>query len=288
MITIQREKELRATIRQQKSQGKRIGFVPTMGNLHDGHIALVKQALSICDYVVTSIFVNPLQFGANEDLDKYPRTLEADKDRLVQAGNHALFLPKTDQIYPEGLDQHTKVVVPSLTQDHCGASRPGHFDGVTTVVSILFNMVQPDVAVFGQKDFQQLAVIRKMAQDLHMPVTVEGHPTVREEDGLAMSSRNGYLDASQRKVATFLYQTLQQTADKLQNSFSSKPVNEDFAQLETDARAKLTEAGFRPDYYNIVASNTLRPATADDKEITILAAAYLGTTRLIDNISITL
>ncbi|WP_020406107.1 pantoate--beta-alanine ligase [Hahella ganghwensis] len=288
MITIQREKELRATIRQQKSQGKRIGFVPTMGNLHDGHIALVNRALHLCDYVVTSVYVNPLQFGANEDLEKYPRTLVADKEKLVQAGNHALFLPQTSQIYTGGLEEHTKVVVPNLTEDHCGASRPGHFDGVTTVVSILFNMVQPDVAVFGQKDFQQLAVIRKMVQDLHMPVTVEGHPTIREDDGLAMSSRNGYLDANQRKTATILYQTLQQTTDKLKNSFSSKPVNDDFALLETEARAKLTEAGFRPDYYNIVASDTLRPATADDKEITVLAAAYLGNTRLIDNISITL
>ncbi len=288
MITIQREKELRAVIRQQKAQGKRVALVPTMGNLHAGHIALVKHAHSICDYVVTSIYINPMQFGANEDLDKYPRTLDEDKSKLVQAGNHALFLPTTDQIYPNGLKQHTKVTVPNLTEDHCGASRPGHFDGVTTIVNILFNLVQPDMAIFGEKDYQQLTVLRKMAKDLRLPIVIEGHATIREKDGLAMSSRNGYLSATERKTATILYQTLQETAGKLKTAFKNRPGYADFATLETEARAKLTEAGFRPDYYNIVASDTLLPAQSEDSEITILAAAHLGTTRLIDNLSIAL
>ncbi|MBU6955422.1 pantoate--beta-alanine ligase [Hahella sp. HN01] len=280
MITIHRVKDLRAAIRQQRTQGKRIGLVPTMGNLHAGHVSLVKQAKELCDYVVTSIFVNPLQFGANEDLDKYPRTLDADKEKLVAAGNHLLFTPEVSQLYPEGLERHTKVITPALSELHCGASRPGHFTGVTTVVSMLFNMVQPDVAIFGEKDFQQLAVIRKMTRDLYLPIVVESGSTLRETDGLAMSSRNGYLSAEQRQTAPLLYKLLQESAEQIENG------DKDFAAISAEANNKLTQAGFVPDYFNIVNSDTLSPAVASDRDITILAAAYLGTTRLIDNISV--
>ncbi|ABC32912.1 pantoate--beta-alanine ligase [Hahella chejuensis KCTC 2396] len=280
MITIHRVKDLRAAIRQQRTQGKRIGLVPTMGNLHAGHVSLVKQAKELCDYVVTSIFVNPLQFGANEDLDKYPRTLDADKEKLVAAGNHLLFTPEVSQLYPEGLERHTKVITPGLSELHCGASRPSHFTGVTTVVSMLFNMVQPDVAIFGEKDFQQLAVIRKMTRDLYLPIVIESGPTLRETDGLAMSSRNGYLSAEQRQTAPLLYKLLQESAEQIENG------DKDFAAISAEANNRLTKAGFVPDYFNIVNSDTLSPAVPSDSDITILAAAYLGTTRLIDNISV--
>jgi pantoate--beta-alanine ligase len=282
MITIQRLSELRATIRQQRSQGKRIGLVPTMGNLHEGHLSLVKYALEHADYVVSSVFVNPLQFGANEDLDKYPRTLQKDMQLLVEAGNHALFTPTTDQIYPRGLEHHTRVIVPELTRHHCGASRPGHFDGVSTVVNILFNMVQPHVSVFGEKDFQQLAVIRKMVSDLQLNIEIAGCPTVRDADGLAKSSRNGYLTTGERQIASMLYQTLTITAEKIRSG------DRNFKDLQQQALAELTNNGFKPDYFNIANISTLADAQASDSEIVILAAAYLGNTRLIDNIRLPL
>ncbi len=278
MRTINRIADLKATIRNQQQQGKRIGFVPTMGNLHEGHISLVRHALTISDYVVSSIFVNPLQFGASEDLDNYPRTMKEDMRKLAEAGAHLLFTPTTEQVYPFGLERCTKVLVPDLTDYHCGTSRPGHFDGVSTVVNILFNMVEPDVAVFGEKDFQQLAVIRKMTKDLFIRVQIEGCPTVRESDGLAMSSRNGYLSVEQRQIANSLYRTLSETADRIRSGAR------DYQNLQQQAANTLSEAGFKPDYYNIVNSITLEPADSADTEIVILAAAYLGTTRLIDNI----
>ena len=280
MRTVHSLKELRSILRSYRQQGKTIGLVPTMGNLHEGHISLVRKASDAADIVVTSIFVNPMQFGANEDLDDYPRTLKDDQDKLAAAGNTLVFAPSTQEIYPDGLARQTKVLVPEVSEGHCGASRPGHFEGVATVVTMLLNMVQPDIAVFGEKDFQQLAVIRKLVRDLMMPVQVVGAPTVREDDGLAKSSRNGYLSKEERAKAPVVFQTLTQTAEQLQQG------RHDFSALEQEAQSALTTAGLRPDYFNIVNSRTLKPAQEQDRELTLLVAAFLGTTRLIDNLSL--
>ncbi len=282
MITLAKLKDLRAAIRQQKQLRKRIAFVPTMGNLHAGHIELVRRGLEAADYVVTSIFVNPLQFGANEDLDKYPRTLEADKAQLVNAGNHVLYTPTISEIYPRGSDHHTRVSVPDVTQGHCGKSRPGHFEGVATVVNILFNQVQPDIAFFGEKDYQQVAVIRKMVRDLCLPVQIESVPTVRDANGLALSSRNGYLDVEQKQTAATLYRVLCDTAEAISGG------ENDYGKLTDEATRRLIAAGFVVDYFSIAHSETLAPASAGDQDITLLAAAFLGNTRLIDNLSLTL
>lgn len=282
MNTVKTVRELRAAVARARSEGKRIGFVPTMGNLHSGHAALVTKAAQRVDFVVASIFVNPLQFGANEDLDSYPRTLAADQERLLQAGCHLLFAPTVEEMYPDGMTGQTRVSVPQLSEGLCGASRPGHFEGVATVVSKLFNMVQPDLAVFGQKDFQQLAVIRALARDLNMPIQIIGEPTVRAEDGLALSSRNGYLSAEQRAIAPMLYQTLCQIADALRQG------QRDYPALLAHGEQQLTAAGLRPDYLEIRHALSLRPATAEDRDLVILAAAFLGNTRLIDNLHLDL
>ncbi|WP_414157823.1 pantoate--beta-alanine ligase [Pseudomonas sp. BNK-15] len=278
MNTVKTVRELRAAIARARGEGKRIGFVPTMGNLHNGHAALVTTAAQRADFVVASIFVNPLQFGANEDLDKYPRTLAADQERLLQAGCNLLFAPTVEEMYPDGMAVQTRVSVPNLSEGLCGASRPGHFEGVATVVSKLFNMVQPDLAVFGEKDYQQLAVIRAMVRDLNMPIQIIGEPTVRAEDGLALSSRNGYLTAEQRATAPVVYRTLQQIGDAIRRG------QRDFAALVADGQAQLTAAGLRPDYLQVRHALTLRPAMVDDRDLVILVAAYLGNTRLIDNL----
>ncbi|KPQ27508.1 MAG: pantoate--beta-alanine ligase [Marinobacter excellens HL-55] len=281
MRTVHSLKELRSILRSMRQQGKTIGLVPTMGNLHEGHISLVRKAAEAADVVVTSIFVNPMQFGASEDLDTYPRTLAEDQDMLAAAGNTLVFAPSADEIYPEGLARQTKVVVPEVSEGHCGASRPGHFEGVATVVTMLFNMVQPDIAVFGEKDFQQLAVIRKLTRDLLIPTEIVGAPTVREDDGLAKSSRNGYLSMQERAVAPVVYQTLTNIAAQLEQGRT------DHNELEREATEALAQAGLRPDYFNIVNSHTLKPASPADQEITLLVAAFLGTTRLIDNLCVT-
>ncbi len=280
MNTVHTIEALRGAIQQQRRAGNKIVFVPTMGNLHEGHIELVKKGLTLGDFVVTSIFVNPLQFGANEDLDAYPRTLEQDQSKLQAAGNHLVFAPSANEIYPRGMDSQTKVIVPGLTERHCGASRPGHFTGVSTVVTMLFNMVQPDIAVFGEKDFQQLAVIRKMTTDLFMPIEIIGIPTVRESDGLAKSSRNGYLSAEERAIAPNLNRIMTETADKIRAG------RRDFSQLVTEATEQLSANQFRNDYFNIIDSATLEPADESTQSITILIAAFLGSTRLIDNITL--
>lgn len=282
MRTVHKIKELRTILQNYRSQGKRIGLVPTMGNLHEGHLSLVAKALEATDVVVTSIFVNPMQFGANEDLDSYPRTLKADQEKLEQAGNTLVFAPPVSEIYPNGLADQTQVRVPCVSEGHCGSGRPGHFEGVATVVTMLFNMVQPDIAVFGEKDFQQLAVIRKLTQDLMIPVEIIGAPTVRDEDGLAKSSRNGYLSTQERSKAATIRQTLSDLAKQLE-----QPSAADFDVLSREACERLEAAGFRPEYVNIVNSLTLQPASTEDRELTVLAAAFLGTTRLIDNISVT-
>ncbi len=279
MNTVKTVLELRAAVARARGEGKRIAFVPTMGNLHEGHVALVEKAGQRADFVVASIFVNPLQFGPNEDLAKYPRTLVADQEKLVAAGCQLLFHPDVEEMYPHGQEGQTRVSVPGVSEGLCGGSRPGHFEGVATVVTKLFNMVQPDLAVFGEKDFQQLAVIRTLVRDLNMPIQIIGEPTVRAEDGLALSSRNGYLSAEQRAAAPALYRTLQQLASAIRDG------NRDFAQLIEAGQASLVSAGFRPDYLEIREASSLRPAEANDTQLVILGAAFLGTTRLIDNLA---
>ncbi|WP_166252746.1 pantoate--beta-alanine ligase [Marinobacter salicampi] len=280
MRTVHTLKELRAILNGYRNQGKRIGLVPTMGNLHEGHLALVEKALQAADVVVTSVFVNPMQFGANEDLDTYPRTLTEDQDKLRAAGNTLIFAPAASEVYPHGLACHTRITVPEVSEGHCGATRPGHFEGVATVVTMLFNMVQPDVAVFGEKDYQQLAVIRKLVSDLLIPVEVIGAPTVRDDDGVAKSSRNSFLSEEDRRRAPAIFTLLNLTAEQLATGET------DYARLEREARETLTKEGFRPDYFTIVNSYTLKPARTDETELTILAAAFIGPTRLIDNLSV--
>lgn len=282
MNTVKTIRELRAAVAQARAEGKQIGFVPTMGNLHAGHTALVEKAAQRADFVVASIFVNPLQFGPSEDLDKYPRTLAADQRKLFDAGCHLLFHPDVEEMYPHGMAEQTRISVPGVSEGLCGASRPGHFDGVATVVTKLFNMVQPDLAVFGQKDFQQLAVIRALVRDLNMPVQIFGEPTVRAEDGLALSSRNGYLTAEQRAAAPVLYRSLKQIAGAIGGG------ERDFASLVEAARQQQIAAGLRPDYLEVRESNSLRPATPEDRQLVILVAAFIGHTRLIDNLTLDL
>lgn len=282
MQTIHNTAELRQVIQAYKQAGKRIAFVPTMGNLHEGHLSLIDAAKAQADIIVASIFVNPMQFGENEDLDAYPRTLEADSKGLSSRGCHVLFAPKVNEVYPNGTQAETRVDVPSLVDHHCGASRPGHFIGVSTVVTKLFNMVQADVAIFGEKDFQQLAVIRKMAKDLCMPIRIIGVPISREPSGLARSSRNGYLSAAEKAAAAKIYHTLLQCKQSLEQG------NLDFKRLSDQAMIKLEADGFKKDYFNIANPVTLEPASAGDNECVILVAAWMGSTRLIDNISVTL
>ncbi|RMQ97490.1 Pantoate--beta-alanine ligase [Pseudomonas savastanoi pv. glycinea] len=278
MNTVKTVRELRAAIARARSEGKRIGLVPTMGNLHSGHAALVTKAAQRADFVVATIFVNPMQFGPNEDLATYPRTLAADQERLLEAGCHLLFTPNVEEMYPHGMTDQTVVSVPVISEGLCGASRPGHFDGVSTVVSKLFNMVQPDLAVFGEKDFQQLAVIRALVRDLNMPIQIIGEPTVRADDGLALSSRNGYLNEEQRVIAPVLYKVIQQIGAAVDRG------DKNFITLLDAGKRQLEAAGLRPDYLEIREATSLRPATAQDNDLVILAAAFLGKTRLIDNL----
>lgn len=273
---------LRQVLQEQRQQGNRIGFVPTMGNLHDAHLALVKQAQGDCQRVVASIFVNRLQFGLNEDWDKYPRTLEADIAKLRSVGCDYLFCPEEGEIYPNGMDTQTRVTVPTMADILCGASRPGHFEGVTTVVTKLFNIVQPDLAIFGLKDYQQLAIIRRMVQDLCMAVEIREGEIVREADGLAMSSRNGYITAQERPQVTALYATLSWMAERISAG------EREFSQLEQEARRRIEAAGFRPDYVTVCNARTLDPAAHDDRELRVLGAMYTRGARLIDNVAVPL
>ena len=273
---------LRLAIATEKLAGKRIAFVPTMGNLHDGHVQLVHRARKEADIVVVSIFVNPLQFGPSEDLDKYPRTLTADKEKLFAAGAHYLFAPSVEEMYPDGLEAQAKISVPDLADTLCGRSRPGHFTGVATVVTKLFQIVQPDVAIFGEKDFQQLAIIRKLTSDLCMPIQIIGAQTARATDGLALSSRNGYLSAAERASAPVLHCVLQECREAIAGGFDS------YADLEQHAMDTLQQAGFKPDYFSVRDAYTLSPVTLDTEKLVILVAAYLGRTRLIDNVTLNL
>jgi len=279
MRTVHTLKELRAMLRSYRQQGKRIGLVPTMGNLHDGHISLIREAHARCDVVVVSIFVNPTQFGPNEDFDRYPRTLDADAAALVEAGTDLLFAPSVEEMYPLGQNQ-TWVDVDQLGDYLCGASREGHFRGVTTVVSKLLNIVQPDVAVFGEKDFQQLAILRRMCEELLFPVKIVGAATSRETDGLARSSRNGFLSDSERTLAPQLYAHLQQLKADIDAG------ERDYRALESRISQSLDTAGFSVDYLTIVNTKTLAPAGPQDTDLVAAVAAKLGSTRLIDNISL--
>jgi len=260
--------------------GERVAFVPTMGNLHDGHLELVRRGRALAPRVVVSIFVNPLQFGPGEDLASYPRTLARDSELLAAAGADLLFAPSAETMYPRPPAEQTRVEVPGLSDILCGASRPGHFVGVSTVVCKLFNMVRPDLALFGEKDFQQLAVIRRMVDDLCIPVEVVGVPTVREPDGLAMSSRNGYLTAEERERAPALHRALQALTQAVEAGGS------DLAALERAAAARIDAAGLRTDYVSVRRVRDLALPGDADEDLVVLAAAYLGRARLIDNLRV--
>lgn len=281
MRVISQIAELREAVQAFKVAGERVGFVPTMGNLHAGHLDLVARASQVCERTVASIFVNPTQFDREDDLNAYPRTLEADLKHLEAQGVDVVFYPNASEMYPQG-GLVTQVDIPALSGLLEGASRPGHFRGVATVVCKLFNIVAPDVAVFGQKDFQQLMVIRQMVADLNLPVDIVGAPTVREADGLAMSSRNNRLTPDQRALAPNLNRVLRGIEAKL------KAGEKTFEVLQQQAMADLACSGLRPDYITVCAAKTLMPATEAEKELVILAAAYLGDIRLIDNIPVSL
>lgn len=272
--------DLREVRRTWQSAKEVIAFVPTMGNLHQGHLQLVKEAKKSATKVVVSIFVNPLQFGPDEDLDAYPRTLEQDKKALQDLGVDLLFMPSADDIYSRGLEQQTFVEVPGFSYMICGASRPGHFRGVATIVCKLFNMVQPNQAYFGEKDFQQLQVIKAMVTDLSMNLSIHGVATMREPDGLAMSSRNHYLNEAQRAIAPNLYAIISDMAAQI------KTGRRDFSVMISEAKTAINEAGLKTDYVEVRSSNSLLQVGHEDKELVILAAAFLGKTRLIDNIQV--
>ncbi|MFT4927031.1 MAG: pantoate--beta-alanine ligase [Phenylobacterium sp.] len=277
MQTVREIPELRAQLKQWRMAGERIAFVPTMGNLHQGHLSLFEEAKKRADKVVVSIFVNPMQFDNPDDLNAYPKTIEQDSIKLQEMQTDLLFLPSRETIYPKNLNNQTIVEVPDLSDQFCGDSRPGHFRGVTTVVNKLFNLVEPDVAIFGQKDYQQLFIIRHMVTDLCMNVEIIGAPTKREASGLAMSSRNGYLDSSQLIQATVIYQALEEAKATLQQG------NTDFAAVGKAATKRITDAGLGEDFFHIQNADTLADAQAGDKHLVILVAAYLGKARLIDN-----
>ena len=277
MLIIETLPLLRQQIRRLRMEGKRVALVPTMGNLHDGHMKLVDEAKARADVVVVSIFVNPMQFDRPEDLARYPRTLQEDCEKLNKRKVDLVFAPSVKEIYPNGTETHTYVDVPGLSTMLEGASRPGHFRGVSTIVSKLFNLVQPDIACFGEKDFQQLALIRKMVADMGFDIENVGVPIMRAKDGLALSSRNGYLTAEQRKIAPGLYKVLSSIADKLQAG------ERDLDEIITIAGQELNEKGFRADDIQIRDADTLLEVSETSKRAVILVAAWLGDARLIDN-----
>jgi pantoate--beta-alanine ligase len=268
--------ELREAIKTWRLNGESVAFVPTMGNLHAGHLQLVRVAKKNADRVVVSIFVNPTQFGAGEDFETYPRTEREDQEKLQTESADLLFQPAVADIYTP--NAKTIVTVTGLSDWYCGASRPGHFNGVATVVCKLFNIVQPNIALFGLKDFQQLTIIKTMVRDLNIPVEITGVDTVREPGGLAMSSRNGYLTDAEKRVAPKLYQALCAARDAILVG------NQPYADIERQALQFLDQAGFQTDYFSVCRSSDLKKAAAEDFDLVLLAAAKLGKTRLIDNI----
>lgn len=271
--------ELRSTLAAWRNSGERIAVVPTMGNLHAGHARLVEEAKRRAQRVVVTVFVNPLQFGPKEDFDRYPRTPDEDRRLLTQFSVDLLFMPAVVDMYPRGKESSTLVDVPELSGILCGQFRPGHFVGVATVVAKLLNLVQADVALFGEKDFQQLAIIRRMAEDLCMPTAIVGIPTIREPDGLAMSSRNRYLTVEQRQIAPRLHAVL---AEARAGLLDGKTI----AEVEVAGATALTAAGFRLDYFTVRDVATLQPPTSATRERVILVAAWLGRARLLDNVRV--
>ncbi|EHR6053881.1 pantoate--beta-alanine ligase [Salmonella enterica] len=282
MLIIETLPLLRQHIRRLRQEGKRVALVPTMGNLHDGHMKLVDEAKARADVVIVSIFVNPMQFDRPDDLVRYPRTLQEDCEKLNKRKVDYVFAPAVEEIYPQGLEGQTYVDVPSLSTMLEGASRPGHFRGVSTIVSKLFNLIQPDIACFGEKDFQQLAMIRKMVADMGYDIEIVGVPIIRAKDGLALSSRNAYLTAEQRKIAPGLYNVMNSIAEKLIAG------NRELQEIIAIAEQELNEKGFRADDIQIRDADTLLELTETSKRAVILAAAWLGQARLIDNQSVTL
>lgn len=277
--TINQARDFRAT---SNTLGKKIALVPTMGGLHAGHLSLVEEAKKITDTVIATIFVNKMQFGPNEDFGNYPRTLESDLEKLKNLGTNAVFIPSMDEMYPNSEQKHTKVCVPHLDGIHCGKTRPQFFTGIATIVTKLFNILQPDYAIFGEKDFQQLQIIKQLAKDLCFPIEIYGAPTIREKNGLAMSSRNSYLGSDQYDTASKLYQIICNIKTAIIEG------ERNYAELEKTGKAQLTDFGLAPDYINIVNSETLLSAKPEDKSLRILAAAILNGARLIDNVSISL
>ena len=270
---------LRKQVLRWKQADDKIAFVPTMGNLHQGHLSLVKKAKELADKVIVSIFVNPLQFDDKADLSAYPRTLENDISLLKTVGCDAVFLPTAEVMYPEGMEGHSLITVPNMDDKLCGQVRPGHFDGVATVVTKLFNMVQADIAVFGEKDYQQLLLIKKVVAELNLPIEIQSASTFREKNGLAMSSRNQYLTAEQRQQASALYRILTEMQTQLEQG------DRNFIRLQDKAKQALEQLGFEPDYVDIRHAKNLEPAKQSDKALRILLAARLGKARLIDNIA---
>ena len=278
MERIEKINALREKLGSERKADKKIALVPTMGNLHQGHLSLVKQAQSLADYVVVSIFVNPTQFVAGEDFDNYPRTLDADLEYLKHLNVDLVFIPDMDEVYPDDDQITTEVIVPELDSIYCGEFRPGHFKGVATVVCKLLNIVQPEIAVFGEKDYQQLLVIRSLVKNLNLPIEIYGAATMRETDGLAMSSRNMYLTETERQKAPLLFKAIMEVAESLKRGESNHE------NLERNAISSLEEAGFKPEYFSICDSKTLK--TPINQELVILAAAWLGKARLIDNVAV--
>jgi pantoate--beta-alanine ligase len=274
--------ELRQYLQHWKDHDQSIAFIPTMGNLHAGHMSLIEKGQSLCDRSLCSIFVNPMQFGANEDFNHYPRTLDSDIEQLEASGCDLVYLPTASELYPEGLDKISQVQVTDLTNHYEGAHRPGHFTGVATVVLKLFNIVKPDISVFGKKDYQQYRVISKMVADLNFDVQIIGQETTREDSGLATSSRNQYLDPEQTGKAALIYQILGDSARHISEG------ERDFKAVEARAVSRLDEAGFKTDYFTVCNAETLLPASAEDRDLVILVTAELGATRLLDNIEISL
>ena len=274
--------ELRQYVQHWKDHGQSIAFIPTMGNLHAGHMSLIEKGQSLSDRTICSIFVNPMQFGPNEDWDHYPRTLEKDIALLEASGCDLVYLPTASELYPEGLERISHVQVTDLTDHYEGAHRPGHFTGVATVVLKLFNIVRPDVSVFGKKDYQQYRVISKMVEDFNLDVQIIGQETTREASGLATSSRNQYLDDAQMEKAALIYQVLQQTAQQIDKG------ERDFETLQVRAIEDLEKAGFKTDYFCICNADNLLPAKPEDRDLVILVTAAIGQTRLLDNIEISL
>ena len=281
MDTVTTIAAVRERVQAWRRAGLRVAFVPTMGNLHPGHVSLIEAARRHGERFIASIFVNPMQFGPNEDFAHYPRTPREDERMLAGAGCSVMFMPDVAEIYPNGSERATRVEVPGVSRILEGEFRPGHMEGVSTVVAKLFHIVEPDVAVFGEKDFQQLTVIRRMVADLCMPVKIIGAPTVRDRDGLAMSSRNQYLSTEERALAPSIYRALEAAAQRLRAG------DVDFASIERGGFQALEHAGFRPDYFSVRNASDLSPATPAARELVILTAARIGKARLIDNVQVT-